>query len=113
MLLIQRVLDPSIRPSRPSSFWDDSVAAHPAVHPPSAQRWLSPEPHFGIPAGPLLSHNALKQLGVTIPIWKMWTSSGVPACYARTLQGDLREVDKQKGTVAPVALGWLQVQRLL
>lgn len=71
MPLIQLVLDLHIRPSRPSSFWEDSVAAHPAVHPLSAQHRLSPDPQFGIPAGPLLSHNGLKQLGVTIPIWKM------------------------------------------
>lgn len=77
MLLIQLVLDLNIRPSRSSSFWDESVAAHPAVHPLSVQRRLSPEPHFGIPAGSLLSHNGLKQLGVTIPIWEMWISSCV------------------------------------
>lgn len=113
MLLIQLVLDLNIRPSRPSSFWDDSVVAHPAVHPPSAQRRLSPDPHFGIPAGPLLSHNGLKQLGVTIPIWKMWMSSGVTAWYAQMLQGNVCEVYKRKGFVALVAFEWLQVQWFL
>lgn len=82
MLLIQLVLDLNIRPSRLSSFWDESVAAHPAVYPPSAQRRLSPDPHFGIPAGPLISHSGLKQLGVTIPIWKMRMSSGSTSCCA-------------------------------
>lgn len=71
MLLIQLVLNLNIRPSRSSSSWDESAAAHPAVHPPSPRRRLSPDPHFGIPAGPLLSHSGLKQLGVTIPIWKV------------------------------------------
>lgn len=71
MLLIQRVLDLNIRPSRPSSFCDDSVAAHPAAQPASAQRGWNPEPHAGIPAGPLLSHHALAQPAVTTSIWKL------------------------------------------
>lgn len=74
---------------------------------------LSPDPHFGIPAGPLLSHNGLKQLGGTIPIWKVWMSSSVTACYAQMLQGNVCDIYKRKGAVAPVALGWLQVQRFL